>query len=300
MSIILVVDDSATDRRLVGGILAKDETLRVDFAEHGAAALARMRIACPDLVVTDLMMPEMDGLELVANIRAKFPFVPTVLMTSKGSEDIAVQALQNGAASYVPKRALAQDLLETVHNVLELTRRQRNQEKLMAALVRNKCRFVLGTDRALLSSLVGYFQETTAYMGLCDESDRMRIGIALEEALVNAFYHGNLEVSSELRERDHNAYQALIDQRCLEEPYRSRRITIDAELSYERATFVIRDQGRGFDPSTLPDPTDPANLERVSGRGVLLMRTFMDEVTYNDQGNEVTLVKVRRAAEEDE
>ena len=47
----------------------------------------------------------------------------------------------------------------------------------------------------------------------------------------------------------------------------------------------------GFDPSLLPDPTQPENLEKVSGRGVLLMRTFMDEVIYNDAGNEVELIK---------
>ncbi len=56
---------------------------------------------------------------------------------------------------------------------------------------------------------------------------------------------------------------------------------------------MIRDQGRGFDPNSLPDPTDPANLEKAAGRGVLLMRSFMDEVSYNDRGNSVTLVKRR-------
>ena len=64
-----------------------------------------------------------------------------------------------------------------------------------------------------------------------------------------------------------------------------------AKLCREEAVFVVQDEGPGFDPSSLPDPTEPANLERVSGRGVLLMRTFMDEVSYNQVGNEVTLVK---------
>jgi anti-sigma regulatory factor (Ser/Thr protein kinase) len=63
--------------------------------------------------------------------------------------------------------------------------------------------------------------------------------------------------------------------------------------------FVIRDQGPGFDPAQLPDPTDPENLERVSGRGLLLMRTFMDEVTFNKSGNQVTMVKRCGGAEED-
>ena len=58
--------------------------------------------------------------------------------------------------------------------------------------------------------------------------------------------------------------------------------------------FVIRDEGPGFDVSKLPDPTDPANLEKRSGRGLLLMRAFMAEVKHNARGNELTLVWRRR------
>ena len=54
---------------------------------------------------------------------------------------------------------------------------------------------------------------------------------------------------------------------------------------------MIRDEGPGFDPDGLPDPTDPENLTKASGRGVLLIRTFMDEVRFNDTGNEITMIK---------
>ena len=57
----------------------------------------------------------------------------------------------------------------------------------------------------------------------------------------------------------------------------------------------MRDEGSGFDPGALPDPLDPENLEKASGRGVLLMRAFMDDVRYNDAGNEVTLVLRRKS-----
>ena len=54
---------------------------------------------------------------------------------------------------------------------------------------------------------------------------------------------------------------------------------------------MIRDEGQGFDMASIPNPTDPEFLERPSGRGLLLMRSFMDELTYNDTGNELTMVK---------
>ena len=53
--------------------------------------------------------------------------------------------------------------------------------------------------------------------------------------------------------------------------------------------YVVNDQGPGFDPSTLPDPTDPSNLERIGGRGLMLIRTFMDRVEFNDSGNQITM-----------
>jgi anti-sigma regulatory factor (Ser/Thr protein kinase) len=59
------------------------------------------------------------------------------------------------------------------------------------------------------------------------------------------------------------------------------------------AVFAIRDEGQGFDPASLPDPTDPANLERISGRGLLLIQTFMDKVEHNESGNQITMTKRR-------
>jgi CheY-like chemotaxis protein len=298
MTAILVVDDVALDRRLVGEFLGRDDKLRIEFAEDGAEALDQLARQVPDLIVTDLVMPKVDGLELVTTVRTKYPLVPVVLMTSQGSEDIAVRALQQGAASYVPKRLLADDLLGMVHKVLSLSTKERVATRLMGCMSRNQCAFVLGNDTAMFAPLIAYLQESLSHMGLCDENDCTRIGVALEEALTNALYHGNLQVGSELRGVDDAGYRALIHERCTAAPYRDRRIFVEASLSSKNADFVIRDEGVGFDPSQLPDPTDPANLEKASGRGILLMRTFMDEVVFNDVGNFVKLTKRRATAED--
>ena len=114
MATVLIVDDAAVDRRLAGGILEKAEDFIIEYAADGAEALASFSRRVPDVVVTDMQMPEMGGLELVEAIRARYPLVPVVLMTAHGSEDVAVQALERGAASYVSKVNLARDLAETV------------------------------------------------------------------------------------------------------------------------------------------------------------------------------------------
>lgn len=290
MAIVLIVDDSAVDRCLVGEYLQEDADLRVDFAANGREALAKLAQDPVDLILTDLMMPEIDGLELVGTVRRDYPLVPVILMTSQGNEEIAVQALHAGAASYVSKQMLHRKLLETVHRVLAVASRRRCHSRLMECMTDSRFTFTLNNDCALFTPLIVYLQETASQMGICNDGERTRIGVALEEALANALYHGNLEIDSQLRDDD-QAYYALVEDRMGKTPYRNRRLNIEVSLSRDKAVFVIRDEGRGFDPTTLPDPTDPANLEKASGRGILLMRMFMDEVAFNSVGNVVTLVK---------
>jgi CheY-like chemotaxis protein len=293
MAMVLIVDDSPIDRRLVKGLLEKRPDLAFLFAADGKEALDQIENSQPDLVVTDLQMPEMNGLELVRAVRARFPLVPVILMTAQGSEDIAVQALSSGAASYVPKSRLARELLNTVETVLGAAHAERHHARLMECLTRNQWYFVLDNDPSLVAAVVDHMQQHVTRLRLCDETGRIRLAVALEEALLNALYHGNLEISSDLRESDIRAYYALADERRHSEPYRGRTVQVEATLSRDNAVYVIRDEGPGFDPSSLPDPTDPANLERVSGRGLLLIRTFMDEVRHNAKGNEITMIKRR-------
>ena len=291
MPTVLVVDDSAVDRGRAGGLLRKSLKIDVEFAVNGVDALRQISRSPPDLVLTDLMMPEMDGLELVAQVVSQYPLVPIILMTGRGSEEIAVRALKTGAASYVPKSVLATLLLETVENVLDAAQAERGEIRLMNCLTRSETSFSLGNDATMIGPLVNYLHRTIRAVGLCDQACGIRVCVALEEAINNALFHGNLEISSDLRTTDSMKYQSLVEERSRTTPFRERTIQVEASFTKCAATFVVRDQGPGFDPDTLPDPTAPENLEKASGRGLLLMRTFMDSVAFNDLGNEVTMIK---------
>jgi CheY-like chemotaxis protein len=298
MTTVLVVDDSAVDRRVAGGILEKSSGLTVEYASNGAEALEKIAKSRPDVVLSDLQMPELDGLELVGAVRSRYPLIPVILMTAHGSEDIAVQALARGASSYVPKSKLAQELPDVVETVLAVSKADRHNERLGECLSRTANDFVLDNDTALVYPLVDHCQRLVTRMKLCDDTGRIRVGIALEEALLNALYHGNLELSSEaLREARsgmlENGGVNAIEERRRSQPYADRRIHVRVNVTQLEAEFVIRDEGPGFNPGEVPDPTDPANLERESGRGLLLMRTFMDDVQYSHGGNEVRLIKRR-------
>jgi len=296
MTNVLVVDDAVVDQRLVAGLLARQPELRTSFARDGVDALRAMAEQRPDVVVTDLRMPRMDGLELVRAVRKRYPGLPVVLMTAQGSEQIAVEALKAGAASYVPKSRLAEDLLGTIEQVVTLARAAEHQERLWQRVTRLRWELALENDPSLVAALVTHLRDATTLLGMSDEVNQLRLSVALEEALLNALYHGNLEVSSELRESDAQSYYRLADQRRRQPPYCERKIYVEAEFTQSEVTYVVRDEGPGFNPQTLPDPTDPANLERISGRGLLLIRTFMDEVCHNPAGNEIRMVKRFHAA----
>ncbi|MHB1424062.1 MAG: response regulator [Gemmataceae bacterium] len=290
---VLIVDDSATDRHLAGAIVQKCEGWQALFATNGREALEMLSQHAADVVLTDMLMPEMDGLELVRAIRAQHPLAPVILMTAHGSEDLAIQALRNGAASYVPKNSLARDLAETLDTLLAVGQSNRREQMILGCLVHHETHYRLDNDVALVAPLVGHLEHQLERMKLCEPSGLVLIGVALHEALTNAILHGNLGVSSESRETNEKEYYRQIAERRTQPPWSERRVRVGVTLTAQEAVFVIADEGDGFDPEMLPDPTDPANLERVSGRGLLLIQTFMDRVEHNERGNQITMVKRR-------
>jgi CheY-like chemotaxis protein len=289
----LVVDDVATERRLACTVIERSLGWRTREAGSAGAALTAMAQETPNVVVTDLQMPDCDGLELVESIRKSYPSVPVVLMTAWGSEKVALQALKRGAASYVPKSEVTEELAESLERVVSAAHAAHNRRRLLSHLTRVELDFALENDPALIPVLVAQLQDHLQSMRLCDQNGLIRAGIALEEALLNGMYHGNLEVTTKLKQEDESAFQQMIADRRQQPPYCHRRLTVEVRMTPEQARFDIADGGRGFDPTTLPDPTDPANLESVGGRGLLLIRTFMDEVKFNAPGTQITLVKRR-------
>lgn len=300
MAKILVVDDSAVDRRFVGGLLQRESNYLVEFAEDGADALAKIRQAPPDIIVTDLQMPNRNGLELVSAVRMHHTGIPIILMTGHGSEGLAVEALQRGAAGYVPKPQLGECLLDAVSQALSLAQADHTYERLIACLHECEFDFELDNDPELVDALVDLIQQMAAGMGLTDATGRFRLGAAVKEAVQNALYRGNLELTYaqalDVRGDLSDELMQLVLERRMQSPYCDRRILVQVSMNLQEATFVVRDGGNGFKNANQALPPTPGALESRGGRGLVLMRAFMDRVTYNDVGNEVTLFMRRETA----
>jgi len=288
---ILVVDDSVLFQRLVGGLIGSEIGRPVVYAANGEEALGLVESSEPCLVLTDLRMPVMGGFELVEAIREKHPQIPVVLMTAYGSESVAVRALKAGAASYVPKDSLTTELVDTLRNILRVVEGNQKRRRVLTCQVSRTASFEIGNDPDLLPALIGLIQEDLAAYSIGDETSRMQVAVALQEALANALFHGNLECSSDLRQEDERIFHRLADSRRLIEPYRSRRIRVELEIDRSQARISIRDEGPGFDVSGLDKPFGPEDMMRIGGRGMILIRAFLDQVMHNDRGNQVTLIK---------
>jgi len=274
---ILVVDDNPVDRELVRGLLEKQRQFHVEFASNGIEAIEHLEAATPLAVVTDLHMPEGNGLALVKEVRRRFPTIPVVLMTAFGSEEIAVEALVEGAADYVPKHRLASELLRAVESVTSFASTDGRHEQLSRFVSYKKLRYGLPSDANLIPPLADQLQQTAASLGLIAPADRLRLAKCLVEALRNAVLHGG-GGATEARRRDDT----------------TRSIQVEAEFTLEAAIFAVRDPGPGFDAKAVVDPRlNPVLLTGDKGRGLALIQLFMDEVRFNDLGNEIIMLKRR-------
>jgi serine/threonine-protein kinase RsbW len=120
--------------------------------------------------------------------------------------------------------------------------------------------------------VLDYLMKRVEKLGVINP-EQSNLFVALDEAFVNAVKHGNKFDAHKL-------------------------VRITAEVSKDEARFTIEDEGEGFDVQNIPDPLDPENLFKTSGRGVLFIYNIMDEVVYNDRGNRLTMVKKAAVPEE--
>ena len=180
------------------------------------------------------------------------------------AEPTIVKAFKMVAANYLRFPYNQDELRAIVEQTLSYKLRYVDNPSVLSH-THEKIEFEMPSDLTLMSSVLQYLLERVAKLGVI-APEKSNLFIALDEAFVNAVKHGNKNDPTKL-------------------------VRVGAELSPKEACFTIEDEGQGFDVQTIPDPCDPANLFKSSGRGVLLIYNIMDEVEYNAQGNRVKMVK---------
>jgi len=256
---ILIVDNNDELRVLLEQALGKLGHEVIVMAER-EEALRRDDLDSFDLVISDLTEADVNG-QPIGDLQRKH------LVTRCGEQltgPVIIKAFKMGAANYLRQPYNRDELREIVEQTLSQKLLYLDDPSILSQ-VHEKIEFELPSDLALMNGVLEYLQERVSKLGLI-RPERSNLFVALDEAFVNAVKHGNKNDPTKL-------------------------LKITAELSPKEAAFTVEDEGEGFDIREIPDPCDPANLFRTSGRGVLLIYNIMDEVEYNAQGNRVKMVK---------
>lgn len=269
-----MVDDDPSMHHLVRAML-KDTEWEVDSAQDGEEALERVKAGAYDLVLTDILMPGMDGLTLLSRLRERHPDTSVVVMTIRNTSDHILGSLRREAAGYVSKpftrEALIMSLREAVLRPLDPDDIQVLSDSPQWISLQVRCK-VATADR-----LTEFVRELPSDL---NPDDREQVATAFRELLMNAIEHGG-----------HLDPQKTVD------------------LSYIRTArtivYYIRDPGEGFSRDKLdhaaaantPDqPFRHVELRqqmgiRPGGFGMLMAKNFADELIYSAKGNEVILIK---------
>lgn len=152
-----------------------------------------------------------------------------------------------------------------------------------------------------IAPTVEYLKDKAVLCGVCHQTRANKLMLALHEALTNSVIHGNLELSSDLKENSDNAFAEALAQRAADPQYGTRSVDVHVSYDGERCHWVLTDQGKGFDVERVlarASANDEPERLLASGRGILLMRTFLDDVRFELGGRRAVLTLARPSGEE--
>ncbi len=291
---ILIVDDEEVIRYTLQKKLSRlgYNVISMEKAEDALYLIKNGEMV--DLIITDIKLRKMDGIELLRRINGFDEPIPVLIITGHGNVEDAVRALRYGASDFIRKPFDINDIASSVRTILK--RRHENQmaDGFARYMDFDHKKFRIPVDSSLINPISYYLTKDLVPVGLCNRTTAENITLSLQETLSNAMFHGNLEVASDVREREGiKGFNEMIDARKSDPEYCNRMITIQYRLTRDYVEYIIEDEGPGFDFSSLPDPRDPENFFKNSGRGLLIIRIHMDEVEWNEKGNLIRLKKYR-------
>lgn len=258
MKKILIVDDHDD----LASLLTQEFTKSghsVKILENRGDAVELLETKDFDIVITDL-----DGEHLTAQNGAEdAECLPDAAEDSRRS---SVKAFKICISNYDKETFSEDDLKFFVETTLDCKAKCVDKKELIQDL-HEKIEFEVPSVISLMHDILDYLIKRVEKVGVINP-ETSNLFVALDEAFVNAVKHGNKFDANKL-------------------------VRITADVSPDEARFTIEDEGDGFNIAEIPDPLDPQNLFKASGRGVLFIYNIMDEVKYNERGNRLTMVKKR-------
>ena len=296
---VLLIDDDRSVLEMVEEAL-KSHGMVVHPYNDGRRALAMLELASSpafDLVISDINMDGMDGFDVIYRVKSIRPHLPVVLMTAESSVDYAIRAMRMGAANFFMKPVPLREMAKSVFHLVETHREFRQAQDGLKGLIEERRHFLFRSDELDIPGLLRHLVERLVPMGFATDQNVDVVAMAFHEALVNALEHGNLELDSGLKAdlfSDKDPYDALRRKRLQDPLYADRTIEVETHLSEEVYEVLITDGGPGFKAHLLVSPEDAAHQARHCGRGLPLIQLVMDEILFNEKGNQIRMALKRK------
>jgi len=299
---VLLVNSDPDESALIASIL-ETEGCVVEIVSSAREALEKIKVGFTTLILSEFDLPDKTGIEFVRSAKKVHPAVLVMIVLAHKDLNLVPETLNAGAVGFLVKPFTNYELRKQVEQIRILSANRRGRELALLNLIEEKHEMTFETGTLMEAD---NFVITTTYLteqfvlggSHVPNDKRMKFGLAIHEALRNSIEHGNLELSSFLKvdsiENDlGDSYDKLLKQRSREPGYANRKIRIRVERDADRASIIIKDDGEGFDIKKVlkREKSGELNPLELSGRGLLLIESYMDEVIYSKKGNEITLIR---------
>jgi DNA-binding response OmpR family regulator len=243
-----------------------------------------------DLVWTDLLMPDGDGFTVIRCAHDMLPGAVILVVSGHGDSEHVLRAVRLGADHFLPKPVEPSELAAMLRRIETIRNVYRDKVRAWNSFVRCEVELAIPPDlgvAAAAASLVGKHARS-----FLDEAGCRGLQTAAHEILLNAIEHGCLEITREekLDALAHERFSELLAARRADPRLAARAVAVRLSAGPgEGVTLTVTGPGPGFDPTSLPDPSDPENLFLPSGRGIIMAKLHVDELRYEDGGRTAVL-----------
>ncbi len=290
---MLVVEDSPIERTLLAA-LARKSGHDVAEARDAGSALAAAEAHPPDIILLDIHLPDMDGLTLLSQLRTEHPYVPVVVISASADPEQVEAALDLGAVNFIFKPVKSREVRFILDRLSRAFAEEEGLQDTLDMIAERRTKLIAPGDPSSIPHVVTYLGHEIRHHYPRYRLPIPDIKLALYEALANAVEHGNLEIDF------HGKGEAMIDPRGLAELVRqrledprlaARRVHVEAHYRTNEVEYRVRDEGRGFDPKTFDKHGALSDTEALHGRGLALIRFYMDDVAWNEAGTEIRMTR---------
>ncbi len=286
---ILVIDDEPVFLDKLANRLSR-RGFEVQAASNGQAGL-KVFLNSPadfDVILTDIRMPSMDGIELLKKVRDEDYHTPVIIMSGYDDVKKSIEALRLGAFDYLTKPLRLEQLYSSLSKLESL---MKSKQKVMELLphIKGEVEVDIPSKLAYLENIIAYSRALMEPMCHANDINIFNLILCIQEALTNAVIHGNLGISSNLKEESWEEFEKLRQDREQDPVYQSRTVRYVMRFNPTELEFEIEDEGDGFDVAKVRE-TDPGEL-LSSGRGLFYIRTYLDYVEWNEKGNRIIMRK---------